>query len=39
MGKFDQALGQYELALRLSPEPRTEIEGWLADLKRRMATK
>lgn len=37
MGKFEQALAQYELALRVMPEPSQEMQGWIIDLKRRMA--
>lgn len=38
MGKFEQALAHYELALRVMPEPSREMQGWIIDLKRRMAT-
>lgn len=37
MGKHGQALAQYELALRVMPEPSQEMQGWIIDLKRRMA--
>lgn len=37
MGKFNQALASYELALKVSPEPSTELQGWIIDIKRRMA--
>lgn len=37
MGKHEQALAQYELALRVMPEPSREMQGWIIDLKRRMA--
>jgi tetratricopeptide (TPR) repeat protein len=37
MGKFEQALVQYELALRVMPEPSREMEGWIIDLKRRIS--
>lgn len=37
MGKFEQALEQYELALKIMPEPSREMQGWIIDLKRRMA--
>lgn len=37
MGKFDLALAQYELALRVSQEPSRELQGWIIDLKRRIA--
>lgn len=36
MGKFDLALANYELALKVSPEPSRELQGWIIDLKRRM---
>lgn len=37
MGKFEAALEHYETLLKLSPEPNKELEGWIADLKRRLA--
>jgi len=37
MGKFDAALEHYEMVLKLSPEPNKEVEGWIIDLKRRLA--
>src|SRR5690606_7040561 len=37
MGKFDEALKHYEMVLRLSRGPNKEVEGWIIDLKRRMA--
>ncbi len=37
MGKFDAAMRHYEMVLKLSAEPNKEVEGWIADLKRRMA--
>lgn len=37
MGKFDAALRHYEMVLRLSSEPNKEVEGWIIDLKRRLA--
>lgn len=37
MGKHEQALELYELALRVMPEPSREMQGWIIDLKRRMA--
>jgi tetratricopeptide (TPR) repeat protein len=37
MGKFDAAMKHYEMVLRLSPEPNKEVEGWIIDLKRRLA--
>lgn len=37
MGKFEQALAQYELAARLTPEPSRELQGWIIDLKRRLS--
>lgn len=37
MGKFDAALQHYEMVLKLSPEPNKEVEGWIIDLKRRLA--
>jgi tetratricopeptide (TPR) repeat protein len=37
MGKFEAALEHYETVLKLSPEPNKEVEGWIADLKRRLA--
>lgn len=38
MGKHEQALAQYELALRVMPEPSREMQGWIIDLKRRLAS-
>lgn len=37
MGNFDAALKHYEMVLRLSAEPNKEVEGWIIDLKRRLA--
>jgi len=37
MGKFDAAMRHYEMVLRLSPAPNKEVEGWIIDLKRRLA--
>lgn len=37
MGKFDAALTHYEMVLKLSAEPNKEVEGWIIDLKRRLA--
>lgn len=37
MGQFAQALASYELALKVSAEPSNELEGWIIDIKRRMA--
>lgn len=37
MGRFEAALEHYETVLKLSPEPNKEVEGWIADLKRRLA--
>jgi len=37
MGKFEEALKHYEMVLKLSPTPNKEVEGWIIDLKRRMA--
>ncbi|MCR6652991.1 MAG: tetratricopeptide repeat protein [Cellvibrionaceae bacterium] len=37
MGKFDAALKHYEMVLKLSDEPNKEVEGWIIDLKRRLA--
>lgn len=37
MGKFDAALQHYEMVLKLSSEPNKEVEGWIIDLKRRLA--
>lgn len=39
MGKFEQALQQYQLCDQLSAEPNKEIKGWIADLQRRTAKK
>lgn len=38
MGKFEAALKHYEMVLRLSSEPNKEVEGWIIDLKRRLAS-
>lgn len=37
MGRFDAAMQHYEMVLKLSPEPNKEVEGWIIDLKRRLA--
>lgn len=37
MGKFDAAMKHYEMVLKLSSEPNKEVEGWVIDLKRRLA--
>lgn len=37
MGKFDEAMRHYEMVLKLSSEPNVEVEGWIIDLKRRLA--
>ena len=37
MGKFDAAMKHYEMVLKLSSEPNKEVEGWIIDLKRRLA--
>jgi tetratricopeptide (TPR) repeat protein len=37
MGKFEAAMRHYEMVLRLSPAPNKEVEGWIIDLKRRLA--
>lgn len=37
MGKFDQALASYELAAQVIEEPSVELQGWIIDLKRRLA--
>ncbi len=36
MGRFDEALRHYEMAARLAEEPDRELQGWIADLQRRM---
>jgi tetratricopeptide (TPR) repeat protein len=37
MGKFEAAMQHYDMVLKLSPEPNKEVEGWIIDLKRRLA--
>ena len=37
MGKFELALNHYEMAQKVLNEPSQQIEGWIIDLKRRMA--
>lgn len=37
MGRFDDALVQFELAQKLVTEPNRELDGWVIDLKRRQA--
>jgi tetratricopeptide (TPR) repeat protein len=39
MGKFDAAMAHYEMVLKLSAEPNKEVEGWIIDLKRRLAAR
>ncbi len=37
MGRFDEALAAYELALKAGGEPNQQLQGWIIDIKRRMA--
>lgn len=38
MGEFEKALAAYELALRLAEGDDIELQGWIIDLKRRLAS-
>ena len=37
MGKLNEALAKYELALKVLPEPDVQLQGWIIDLRRRLA--
>lgn len=37
MGRFDEALEQFELAQQLIAEPSQELDGWIIDIKRRQS--
>jgi tetratricopeptide (TPR) repeat protein len=37
MGRFADALVQFELAQQLMPEPNQELDGWVIDIKRRLS--